>query len=168
MNTEPLKSKDELHRTIKLLDESIRQLRNIALHNSPVSFEFGLINAINSLVDIINKRAQVKVQFICHAEKLNLTKSFEITVYRIIQELLNNSSKHSNATEIVLQLIKHESSINIVIEDNGKGFDYKKEKKRKDIFGLRRVKQRVELFNGKMQVDSSENSGSIITIELEF
>jgi signal transduction histidine kinase len=162
-----LTSKSEIEKSIHLVDESIRQLRSIALQTAPISYEFGLINAINNLVDRLNKKSSnSQIQFISAVDKLKLNSSLEITTYRIIQELLNNTSKHSNASEIILQLIKHETSINITIEDNGKGFNPKIERKRKDTLGLKKIKQRVDLFRGKMQIDSSENSGTIITIEL--
>jgi signal transduction histidine kinase len=69
------------------------------------------------------------------------------------------------ASEIILQLISDKNCISISYEDNGKGFDYRKESKKKNALGLKKIKQRVELFQGKLQIDSSENHGTVITIE---
>jgi signal transduction histidine kinase len=143
-------------------------LRQIAMHTAPVSYEFGLLNAVHNLTETINRRGEAHVQFIPVAQELKLSKSLEITVYRIIQEMLLNFIKHAFATEIVLQLIGDANHLSITYEDNGKGFDYRKELKKKNAIGLKKIKQRVELFNGKIQFDSIENRGTIITIDLKI
>ncbi len=161
-----LRSKEELLKGMKLVDESIKMLRHIAMHTSPVSYEFGLVNAIQNLVDIIHRRGDLHINFIPVANELKLSKSLEITLYRIIQELLMNSIKHASATEITLQLIADNNCIAISYEDNGKGFDYRKELKKKNALGLKKIKQRVDLFEGNMQIDSIENRGTVISIEI--
>lgn len=166
--TDKEKAKEQLMQGIKLVDESIKMLRQIAMHTAPVSYEFGLLNAVHNLTETINRRGEAHVQFIPVAQELKLSKSLEITVYRIIQEMLLNSIKHAFATEIVLQLIGDANHLSITYEDNGKGFDYRKELKKKNAIGLKKIKQRVELFNGKIQFDSIENRGTIITIDLKI
>ncbi len=166
--TDIQKTKEQLREGIKLVDESIKMLRHIAMHTAPVSYEFGLLNAIHNLTDAINRRGEASIHFIAAAPVLTISKSLEITLYRIVQELLMNSIKHAYATEITLQLIGDSDHVSITYEDNGKGFDYKKELKKKNAIGLKKIKQRVDLFNGKIQFDSIENRGTIITIDLKI
>jgi signal transduction histidine kinase len=159
-------SKTELDKSVVLVDESIRQLRRIAMQTAPVSIEFGLPRAVRFLIDVLNKKAGIGIQLILLPEDLQLPRSLEIVVYRIVQELLTNCISHSGATEIILQIVLHTSSVTIVTEDNGKGFDFKKEKRKKGTVGLKKIMQRVELFDGKMQIDSKPGQGSIVTIDL--
>lgn len=166
--TDIQKTKEQLSEGIKLVDESIKMLRHIAMHTAPVSYEFGLLKAVQNLAETINRRGEVQVHFISAIPALRISKSLEITLYRIIQELLLNSIKHASATEITLQLIGDAHQITVIYEDNGKGFDYKKELKKKNALGLKKIKQRVDLFNGKIQFDSLENRGTIITIDLKI
>ncbi len=163
--TDSIRSKEELKKGMRLVDDSIKMLRHIAMHTAPVSYEFGLLNAVTNLVETINRRGEAHVQFIPVADEIKAGKSFEITLYRIIQELLLNSIKHAMASEITLQIISDNNCISISYEDNGKGFDYKKEYKKKNALGLKKIKQRVELFQGRLQIDSTVNQGTVISIE---
>lgn len=156
----------ELNKSVSLVDESIRQLRKVAMQTAPVSLEFGLNNAIQFLTDSFHKKAGIAIQVIMLPEEMQLARGLEVIVYRIVQELLNNAVSHSSASEIILQIIKHTSSITITLEDNGKGFDYKREHEKKNTVGLKKIMQRVELFEGKMHVDSTPGNGTIITVEL--
>lgn len=160
------RSAEELKKGIRMLDESIKMLRHIAMHTAPVSYEFGLVNAIQNLVESVNYQGDTLVKFIPVTDSLNLKKSLEITIYRIIQELLQNSIKHASATEIILQLYSDQHGVTITYEDNGKGFDYNKELKKQNAIGLKKINQRVGLFDGKMQIDSFPNQGTVITIDL--
>lgn len=89
----------------------------------------------------------------------------QLTVYRIIQELINNIIKHSGATEAIVQINQHNKTLVITVEDNGKGFNYIKDKKG---IGLLNIESRLSLVRGKMEVDSSESLGTSVYIELEL
>jgi signal transduction histidine kinase len=159
-------SQHELDKSIGLVDESIRQLRRLAMQTAPVSIEFGLSRAVRYWIESLQKKTSAHVQLILLPEEMKLPRSLEVVVYRIVQELLNNSINHSGASEIILQIVQHANSVNIILEDNGKGFDAKKEKRKKGTVGLKKIMQRVELFDGKLQIDSSPGRGSVVTIDL--
>jgi len=168
LHTDAVNSKAEVDKSIGLVDESIRQLRRLAMQTAPVSIEFGLARAVRFLIDVLNKKSPSNIQLILLPEEIKLPRGLEIIVYRIVQELLNNCISHSGANEIILQIILHANSVSIISEDNGKGFDAKKEKRKKGTVGLKKIMQRVELFDGKMQIDSSLGQGSIVTIDLSL
>lgn len=161
-------SLSEIDKSIGLVDRSIRQLRDIAMHAAPVSVEFGLPRAVQYLADTLSKQNNASVRVILLPEDMRLPKNLETIAYRIVQELLSNAIRHSGAHEVILQLIQHPASVNIVAEDNGKGFDYKKEKRKNGAVGLRKIMHRVELFNGKMEVDSALGKGTVVTVDLPF
>lgn len=168
LHTNTAYSKTEVDKSIALVDESIRQLRRLAMQTAPVSIEFGLSRAVRFLIDTLNKKSAANIQLILLPEDMRFPRGLEIIVYRIVQELLSNCIRHSGANEIILQIIQHSNSVSIISEDNGKGFDAKKEKRKKGAVGLKKIMQRVELFDGKMQIDSTLGQGSIVTIDLSL
>jgi len=87
-------------------------------------------------------------------------------LFRIIQEQLNNIIKHAEASAILIRLITDEGQLMLVIADNGKGFDTSINKKG---LGINNIISRTELFNGKVQVDTSPGEGCtmIITVPLQ-
>jgi hypothetical protein len=83
----------------------------------------------------------------------------------MIQELLTNAIKHANATEISIHLTQHDDSLNIIIEDNGDGFNHKKVDK-KDGMGLANIEKKVEQMGGVFTIDSKEKRGTSILIDI--
>ena len=93
-----------------------------------------------------------------------LEKSAEIIIYRIIQELLNNIMKHAAATEAFVQLIRENDRLNIVVEDNGKGFDTALLKNNKGA-GLTSIQSRVDYLKGQLDIHSEAGKGTLVNIE---
>ena len=94
-----------------------------------------------------------------------LDSSVEIALYRVIHELLNNVLNHSKATEVTVQLNKVGNDLNIVVEDNGIGFDVDAAR-RKDGMGLRNMETRVNRLNGKIHFDSGKGKGTTTIIDI--
>lgn len=168
LNTNTNASLTEIDKSIGLVDRSIERLRFVAMHAAPVSIEFGLPRAVQYLADTLSKQRNVGVRVILLPEDMRLPKNLETVTYRIVQELLGNAIRHADANEVILQLVQHPASVSIMAEDNGKGFDYKKEKRKKGAVGLRKIMHRVELFDGKMDVDSAPGKGTVVTVDLPF
>jgi signal transduction histidine kinase len=89
----------------------------------------------------------------------------EIIIYRIIQELLNNVFKHAKATEVLVQLFREETRLNITVEDNGKGFDISDLEKNKGA-GWANIRSRVDYLKGKVDLHSDTAKGTSVNIEL--
>ena len=98
------------------------------------------------------------------ATKTRLDKAVEIIIYRIIQELLNNILKHSIATEAFVQLIREDSRLNVVVEDNGKGFDARLPENNKGA-GWANIRSRIEYLKGQLDVHSEPGKGTLVNIE---
>ena len=93
-----------------------------------------------------------------------LEQSSEIIIYRIIQELLNNIMKHAEARDAMVQLVKEEGRLSIIVEDNGKGFNTALLKNNKGA-GLTSIQSRVDYLKGRLEINSEEGKGTLVNIE---
>ncbi|GEM_PF-454340 len=150
-----------------LLDEACDEVRKIANDlTSGVLNKFGLIPALNNLKESIEATGQLKIEVLNFGfDENRLDYSIEINLYRIIQELISNILKHSKASEVSIQLLKKEKQLNIVVEDNGMGFDVNQAKSRKGM-GLKNIESRVNSLNGEFNIDSGKGAGTTITIDI--
>ncbi len=127
--------------------------------------ELGLIAALNDLVDDWNTHHE---NTFCHLDMTNkhldnISKEISITVYRLIQECLNNVAKHANADDVFIDLMGDEKSIKITIKDNGQGFDTKQQT---HGLGLPGMRERVEALGGEYTISSTQGNGVTIQVRL--
>jgi signal transduction histidine kinase len=92
---------------------------------------------------------------------------FELTVYRMVQELVNNIIRHSHARNACVQLSRQQDLMMISVEDDGKGFDRRKLEDSAGI-GIRSITERVRTLGGTVEIDSSEGNGSSVYVELDI
>jgi hypothetical protein len=83
-----------------------------------------------------------------------------------VLELINNIVKHARATEVIIQLVKYPEYVNICVEDNGKGFDWKRAQTNGTGLGLRNLAARIEYLKGTLNIDSSQGQGTTIMIDI--
>ena len=152
---------------LNLLDTSITELRRVARNMMPQTLlNSGLKEAVSEFCDNLERSSNINIKFQFYGNEKRLPQSYELTVYRIVQELLNNILKHANAAEVVVQLVQEEDRLSLLIQDNGKGFD----KSKIDLFeghGLKNIKSRVESLGGHFDIDSEINKGTEITVEID-
>lgn len=151
----------------ELLDDSVRDLRNMLLNLSPQTVQrYGYFSALEDLAAKINATGQIKVLLNRNGSKERLAGSTELGVYRIVQELINNSLKHSGCNTIDINVIQKPNRLTIFFEDDGKGMDMLVSK---SGFGLKNIENRLSLIKGSVEWDSSPGEGlrAIITINFE-
>jgi PAS domain S-box-containing protein len=154
-----------LDNSILLLQNSIDEVRTMSKDLMPSSLEdYGLVTALQQLCERIDKTVNIKINFYQSGSKLKFNNSIEIALYRIAQELLNNSIKHSKTSEINIHLVKHKNSVVLSLEDKGKGFIYNENQNKG--FGLKNITSRVKSLNGFCSVDSRPGKGTLTTIEI--
>jgi two-component system NarL family sensor kinase len=85
-------------------------------------------------------------------------------IYRIVQELINNTVKHANASEAIVQLMGSEKGLHLTVEDNGCGFDPKKLKT--PGVGINNIRSRVDFLNGALEFNSEIGVGTTINVEV--
>lgn len=149
---------------IELIDKACSELRHISHNMMPAGIDqFGLVQQLISIVRKINTSEKVNLTLDTFGLESRINKDVELSVYRICLELINNILKHSNAKNATIQLIRNANMLNIIIEDDGHGFDVKEIK---DGLGLTSIRSRVDAFNGTFTIDSSKISGTTCIIEL--
>lgn len=147
-----------------LVDNAFHELRTVSHNLSPVTLhQKGLIPAIKEIVTTIhnNGNYRINLQVIGFTKPLN--SIIETSIYRIVQELTTNIIRHAEAKKISLELVRNHEEINIIVEDDGKGFDPAKTSKGMGFFNL---KMRLDNLSGTMHVDSKPDRGTIITINI--
>ncbi len=163
--TAPVAQDADLNKVIGQLDHSISELRRIARNMMPEALlKLGLETALKDLCESV-MTDQVRVDFQSFGIEKTIPQPTQVTIYRIVQELLTNAIRHGHASSILLQCSQNEGVFFVTLEDNGKGFDPHKAAHAKGI-GLSNVKSRVDYLNGKMDIASAVNEGTTINIEL--
>jgi signal transduction histidine kinase len=128
--------------------------------------QHGLDEALRRYCNNVNNSKVLQIQYDSWGAIDRFNGSFELSVYRIVQELVNNIIKHSKATQAIVQLSQQDDLLSISIEDNGVGFS--NSEPGKDGMGLRSLQSRIKAMNGKMEVESSQQSGVSAYLEFEI
>lgn len=153
-------------RTDELIEEAYQKVRGLAhAKNAGVFASEGLIPAIQKLAEKISIPGKLQLQVIAFGFKERLENTLEIAIFRVVQELSTNIIKHSQATEATIHLTDHEDNINIIIEDNGVGFD-KKKIDTADGMGLQNIKKKIVQLGGNFEIDSTPGKGTTIIIDI--
>ena len=129
------------------------------------NFEKVLEETINSFED----NYEIKAKFLCATEGLNkLKEEQQIEIYRVLQEALSNIARHANATEVTVKITEVGSNLNIIISDNGTGFNQEEIANKKDEkhhYGLINIKDRVNKLGGTVDFVTTEGTTIAITIK---
>ncbi|MHA3788637.1 tetratricopeptide repeat-containing sensor histidine kinase [Flavobacterium hauense] len=153
-------------RTDELIEEAYQKVRRLAhAKNAGVFASEGLIPAIQKLAEKISIPGKLQLQVIAFGFKERLENSLEIAIFRTVQELSTNIIKHSQATEATIHLTDHGDNINIMIEDNGVGFD-RKNIDTADGMGLQNIKKKIVQLGGNLEIDSTPGKGTTIIIDI--
>lgn len=142
----------------EIIGECIQDIRNLSkIFISENVESFGLVESLQLEVNRINKLDQVKIDYQHQAEEIVLDPKHSLILFRVIQELLNNSLKHSKARKIDLHIKDLPSKLEIFIKDYGMGYDLES---KKNGSGLNNIKNRVHLINAQITTSSAEGSGT--------
>ena len=141
-----------------LLQSSIRSIKEIAYALNPPELEHGFLNAIDRFANRIDSIGEMK--FIVKIQKgideTSLDKVDRINLFRVIQELINNTLKHSQATEMTFVMEKSSDQIFISLEDNGIGFDIESAQ---TGMGMQNIQYRMKMSNIKCEYNSKIGKG---------
>lgn len=156
---------ENLKKTIEMIDSSCAQIRSISHNLMPSSIvDFGLVETVREYCAKINQSQALMLDFQYFGNTAVLPKKAETVIYRIIQELINNITKHAGATAAMVQMNFHENELFITVEDNGKGFDTLSVQKG---LGLKNIRSRVEFLNAQMEIESTEG-GTFFNITIDL
>jgi len=158
----------ELNARVHALEENIgvaiSEVKNISRNLMPdVLWHFGLKPALEDLVEKCNATVDLKISLELVDMNERFSAELEKAIFRMCQELLNNSIRHGKAQQIYVQVINHGSSIVLMVEDDGIGFD---PKSASSGLGLRNIWSRAEVFQGQVEIDSGLGKGTVTTVEI--
>lgn len=147
------------------IDDTITEVRSMTNALMPSTLEdFGLGATLKNYIDAISLSVQIQINFEDLSKKndSNIANKQAVNLFRIVQELINNTIKHANATQVIVTLSEFDDFISLYYFDNGCGFDLKTIKLGS---GITNIKERVEIFNGKIDINTN-NGSTIFVIEL--
>ncbi len=153
-------------KTKQILDDTIIEMRSISHAMMPESLvKNGLAKALMDISNHVEKNQTVVNVNVENWTGWNSTG--EYVLYRIVQELLNNTLKHAQAKNVNIELNQFDDEINLIYEDDGKGFDMSSIKS--DGIGLQNMNNRISSINGHIEFDSKPGSGTtaIISVPLK-
>lgn len=157
----------EYDNAYKLLDTAVEEVRTISRNLQPGSLQnLGLVPAIKDLINRLEGDAYPDIDFQYYEMPEKMDKMMSLSIYRIIQELITNSLKHANASEILLQLNTEDEEMVIQYEDDGIGFDQGKLKRAG--MGLENIKSRINYMHGSIVIDSQKNEGMSVLIRVKY
>ncbi|WP_439131583.1 sensor histidine kinase [Polaribacter sp.] len=159
--------KDTMHKNEikKMIDDTIIEVRSMTNALMPSTLEdFGLGATLKNYIEAIRLSAQITINFedLSKQNNSNISNKQAVNLFRVVQELINNTIKHSKATQVIITLSEFDDFVSLYYFDNGCGFDIKTIKLGS---GITNIKERVEIFNGKIDIDST-NGSTIFVIEL--
>ncbi len=154
-------------RSMDMLDSSIKEMRRVAHNMMPEALvKFGLDTALKDFCNDINQSGALMVNYqsigMVHA---TIDQTTAITIYRVVQELINNTMKHAAAKTAIVQLSKIDGQLSVTVEDDGKGFDPLVLKNAKGI-GWTNIQSRVDFLKGQLDIRSEIGKGTSVHIEL--
>lgn len=156
----------EYNKAYTLLDEACSEVRTISNNMQPGALlKMGIVPAINDLVNRIQSEETPRMEFIYYGGLKDLPVVLTLHIYRIVQELLFNCLKHAQAKEILIQLIRNEEDLEIMVEDDGKGYDPQDVRKG---MGTENVSARVNFLKGEISVHSVIGTGTTTSITIPF
>ncbi len=159
---------DQYQNATKLLDTAVEEVRNISRNLQPGALkELGLISAIKDLINRFEGEAYPEIFFQYYNIDDKLDNMTALSIYRIIQELINNTIKHAGANEILIQLSTEQNDLVVEYEYDGKGFDPKNLSGKKGM-GVDNIQSRVNYLKGSLSFSSKENEGVSYLIRIPY
>jgi signal transduction histidine kinase len=155
-------------RSMDMLDSSIKEMRRVAHNMMPEALvKFGLNTALKDFCNDINQSGALQVSYqSIGLESAEIAQTTSISVYRIVQELINNTMKHASAKSAIVQVAKSGNQLTVTVEDDGKGFNAAVLDQPIGM-GWSNIKSRVDFLKGKLDIQSTPATGTSVHIELD-
>jgi signal transduction histidine kinase len=170
-SVEETKSAEEMRAAASDLRElvvaTLQDVRRLAVQLRPKALDdFGLAAALERLAQTFSETTGMHVELETQLGVERLPAEVETTLYRIVQEALTNIVKHAEATRVSILLVRKATTATVVIEDDGRGFDT--EDVRAEGLGLIGMRERIELHEGRLTVESTPTSGTTLVAEVSL
>jgi signal transduction histidine kinase len=146
------------------IDPSIELIRRISTElRSGILDDLGLVATIEWQLQVFRNRTGVDCEFDSHINESELDPKLKTVFFRIIQESITNIVKYAEATSVRISLVQHDSNLNLIIQDNGKGIR-QHDLKKKSSTGIRGMKERLFVYNGKLSIKGEPGKGTVLQV----
>ena len=165
--TIPPKQKSALEQILNITSSTLENSRKIA-HDlmPPILDKFGLKVALEELFEDVSAHSRIDIEYNLD-DLFRLNRTNQLHVFRIIQELINNSIRHGKANELVVFIEGNPKGFMLRYQDNGIGFKVSEINKNSGI-GLQNINSRVKILNGTLKIESTKNTGSLFLIHCKY
>ncbi|MBC7695030.1 MAG: sensor histidine kinase [Burkholderiales bacterium] len=158
--------KTAMDNALSLIDDSVKEVRSVSHNMMPNTLiKLGLGSAVREFITKLSNTPSLKIDLEIIGLDQRLDNQLETVLYRVIQEIVNNIIKHAKASQISMQLVRHETEINVMVEDNGVGFDASSIDTFEGI-GLKGIITRIEFLDGSVHFDSNVGRGTTVIIDV--
>lgn len=162
----PVEDAKFTEKSLEYLDQIHTGIQQISNALMPYDLEqFGLQIALENMIEAMQSGSGIEVKLYVDINSTDFDKTFELNIYRLVQELLNNAVRHAEASEISVQVFTDDTRMVIMIEDDGKGLSSDNPLKSPGL-GLKNTMSRVNAFDGNLIIDTDPQDGTTITIYL--
>ncbi|MCX8957606.1 PAS domain-containing sensor histidine kinase [Erwinia psidii] len=148
-----------------LADKTIQVVRNVATRLRPNVLDMGLTPALEWLRDeFISRHIGCCCRLIAPEQEVRLNDEQATAAFRVAQESLTNISRHAQATEVIILIVRHTNSVVLTVRDNGRGFDC--EQRKDNAFGLMSMRERGRMLGGNVEIESHPSVGTRVTLTI--
>ncbi|SDX28075.1 sensor histidine kinase [Paenibacillus sp. CF384] len=148
----------------------IEEIRKIIFNLRPMALDdLGLVPTLRKYIQDYEEKSKIRTMFETIGKEIRLPSAMEAGIYRMVQEAFSNAFKHANPTFVILEITYQTQMVKIVVKDNGVGFhvDQIESRAKNSVhFGLIGMRERVELLDGRMEIESTIDHGTKVTIHI--
>lgn len=169
LEKDPTKVQDELYNLMELVRQSLKDVRKIIFDLRPMVLDdLGLVPALKRYIEHYAKEYGIFVETSVLGRERRLDSSLEVALFRVVQESLTNIKKHASADQVVIKIEFLRDKVNVLIRDNGCGFDKDKvlSEKQYEGFGLLGMKERIQLLKGNLNIKTAPGKGTEINLSV--
>ncbi|MFY4775467.1 histidine kinase [Metabacillus sp. RGM 3146] len=167
MEKSPVELKDELNVMNENMTKIIKTTRETCQELRPqLLYDLGLVKALNKLVSQVQENVKFDIRLNTGNFQANVDIDTQLNLYRIVQELLTNANKHSQATNVLIMLVSIKDKIVLHYEDNGVGYDREDIPYRPVSMGLSGISERVKALKGTLTIETSTGNGFKAVVEI--
>ena len=149
----------------ELVEKTIWMVRNVASHLRPAALNFGIVSALEWLVEDFGRRKGLSCQLWINGPEPVLDDAHATAVFRIVQASLTNVALHAGASRVDVTLTNTETTLDLYVSDDGCGFDPAAARKGYS-YGLLGMSERARLIGGSLRIDSSPETGTVVSIHV--
>ena len=160
--------REQLREISETTSTSIEEVRSIARALRPYQLDrFGLTKTLEDAAELLAKAGSLKIETQIDNVDDAFSAEAQISIFRVVQEWLNNVVKHARASTARLTVRRDPTAVRMILEDDGVGFDPAAVMSRTGSFGLANLRERVRLLGGTLKIDTAPGKGTRLSVVLE-